>query len=119
MSLAAVDEHLCPEALEIKGPWWKAPPSGPPCAVCGQTMESVATPTAAFHRCLEHGLWFDKRQRDNLSHQLVDQIQRHRELRVLVELLRRSDETSLRAFARRFLDLEAQVATLRGEVRGQ
>jgi hypothetical protein len=81
-------------------------------------MESIATPTIAFQRCPEHGLWFDKGQRDNLNHQLVDKIQRHRDLRALVELLRGGDETSLRTFARRFLDLEAQVAALRRAVRG-
>lgn len=119
LSLAAVDAHLCPEALEIRGAWWKAAPNGPPCAACGQAMESIATSTTAFHRCPEHGLWFDKGERDHLNHQLLDKIQQHRKLRALVELLRGGDEAKLRAFARRFLDLEAQVAALRREVRGR
>lgn len=102
----------------MTGAWWKAPSNTLPCAACGQVMESITTQTLAFHRCSKHGLWFDKGQRDNLHHQLADKIQRHRDLRALVKLLRGGNEVSLRAFARRFLDLEAQVAALRRAVRG-
>jgi hypothetical protein len=118
LSLAAVDEHLCPEVLDLAkgGAWWKPAHNTPPCTMCGQAMQAIKAAEGIFYRCAEHGLWFDKKRRDEVAHQLASQIAQHRQLREIVELLKRGDEASLRSFAQRFLSLEIQVAVLRREI---
>jgi hypothetical protein len=115
LSLAAVDEHLCPELLDLAkgGAWWKPAHNTPPCAMCGHAMQAIAAAEGVFYRCAEHGLWFDKKRRDEVARQVASQIAPHRQI---VELLKRGDEASLRSFAQRFLSLEIQVAVLRREI---
>jgi hypothetical protein len=79
-------------------------------------MQAVTVASGVYHRCSEHGLWFDKKQRDDVSRQLASEVAQHRQLREIVEWLRRGDEASLRSFAQRFLSLETQVAVLRREI---
>ena len=118
LSLAAVDEHLCPEVLALSkgGSWWKPVPNALPCAMCGQSMETITVAAGVFYRCSEHGLWFDKRRRDEVARQLASEIAQHRQLREIVDLLKRGDEASLRSFAKRFQSLEIQIAVLRREI---
>lgn len=112
LSLAAVDELLCPEALDLANEWVFAHPipSKTSCAVCAAPMEGVVN--ARFLRCASHGMWFDDGWRARLATTLAAQIQAHRDVELIAEMLRGADPQSLRAFARRFVALEARVAEL-------
>ena len=81
LSIAAVDEHLCPQLLAPPGTgWWKLAPAPPACAVCGNTMQTI-TIAKLFHRCPKHGIWFDTSHRDTITRALVEDIAIHQEIR--------------------------------------
>jgi Zn-finger nucleic acid-binding protein len=114
-SRAAIDAHLCDDVLDSdgRGAWWKPPAGGLLCVICREDLVPIRIGAAELHRCAKHGVWLDRGHYQAVLDELADEIDRHRRLRELVGALQRQGESELRAFARRFLELEAQVAALR------
>jgi hypothetical protein len=112
LSLRAIDEHLCPEAIDVGNDrvFAKRIPSNVRCVQCGEAMAGV--PEASLFRCIEHGMWFDAGWRSRLSRGLDGEVARHKDVKATVALLRSGEESDLRVFVRRLLDLEDKVIEL-------
>lgn len=79
-------------------------------------MTYVATAGVVIYRCSEHGVWFDKERRAEVTREFAGQIAQHRHLLEIVGLLKRGDDASFRSFARVIIDLETQIGELRREI---